>query len=67
MPLIHGYSRTSISKNIRLMRKEGRKQRQAIALALATARAAAKKAGASPAWLRGSRRRRQRVRHRKGR
>jgi len=44
MPLVKGYSRKSISKNIRTMRREGRPQKQAIAIALSTARRAKSKA-----------------------
>ena len=40
MPLIHGYSRRSISANIRAMMHEGRPQDQAVAIALKTAREA---------------------------
>jgi hypothetical protein len=64
MPLVHGYSRASISKNIRTLRREGRKRSQSVAIALSTARAAARRAGVSPAWLRPSKRRR-RAKHRK--
>ena len=38
MPLVKGYSRASISKNIAAMMHEGRVQAQAIAIALDTAR-----------------------------
>lgn len=46
MPLIKGYSKDSISKNINTELKEGAKpQRQAIAIALSKARDAAKEKG----------------------
>lgn len=41
MPLSKGYSQKSISKNISMLRKEGRPQRQAVALN--TAKTAKKK------------------------
>jgi hypothetical protein len=40
MPLVKGYSRKSISKNIRTERKAGRPLKQAIAIALNVARKA---------------------------
>jgi len=52
MPLKKGYSRASISRNIRTERKAGRPMKQAIAIAYSTARAAAKKAGKRPGHLR---------------
>lgn len=50
MPLKKGYSRKTISKNIRAEIHAGRPQKQAIALN--TARKAAKKAGKRPKYLR---------------
>lgn len=44
MPLKKGYSRRSISQNIRTERKAGRPQKQAVAIALDTARRAKKAA-----------------------
>ena len=48
MPLIKGYSKSSISKNIKTEMKAGKPQKQAVAVALSTARkakAASKKKG----------------------
>jgi hypothetical protein len=44
MPLVKGYSRKSVSKNIRTELKAGRPLKQAIAIALNTARKAKAKA-----------------------
>ena len=52
MPLKKGYSRATISKNIRTEMRAGRPQKQAIAIAYSTARKAAKKAGRRPSHLR---------------
>lgn len=54
MPLVQGYSKKSVSKNISKEMKTGRPQKQAIAIALNTAGTAAKKAG-KPLPTRGSR------------
>jgi len=43
MPLIKGYSRKSITNNINTLRREGKKQNQAIAIALDIARREHKK------------------------
>ena len=66
MPLFGGYSRATISKNIRMLRKrEHRPMPQAIAIAMSSARKAAKAAGVSQAHLR--RRPKRRARHRRTR
>ena len=66
MPLYRGYSRATISKNIRMLRKkEKRPMRQAIAIALNSARQAAWAAGVHPAHLR--RRSKRRAKHRRSR
>ena len=53
MPLYGGYSRKTISKNIRMLRvREGKPIRQAVAIAMSSAKKAAKAAGVSPSWLR---------------
>ena len=51
LPLKKGYSKETISKNIKTEMKHGKKQRQAVAIALDTARRSAKKAGKHPAHL----------------
>lgn len=44
MPTIKGYSKSSISKNIRTEMKSGKSQKQAVAIALSIAKQAKKKA-----------------------
>jgi hypothetical protein len=44
MPLTQGYSRKSVSKNIKTSMKHGKGQEQSVAIALETARRARKKA-----------------------
>jgi len=43
MPLVFGYSKASISKNIRTEMRAGKSRKQAVAIALSTARKARKK------------------------
>lgn len=45
MPVKSGYSRKTISENIRRERRAGRPERQAVAIALDVARRAAQRAG----------------------
>lgn len=45
MPLIHGYSRRSISANIATERRAGKPRAQAVAIAFSEARRAAERAG----------------------
>lgn len=45
MPLKQGYSRKSVSKNIKTEMKRGRPQKQAVAIALSTARKAKRARG----------------------
>lgn len=51
-PLKKGYSKETISDNIRIGRRLGRPEKQAVAVAFNVARKAAKKAGKRPAHLR---------------
>jgi hypothetical protein len=44
MPLVNGYSKKSISTNIRREMQRGRPQKQAVAIALSVAAAAKKRA-----------------------
>jgi hypothetical protein len=70
MPLFRGYSRKTITKNIRrLIREEGMPQRQAIAIALSKARVSARESSKRPLWLEMRRRvrakqKKRRARHR---
>ena len=57
MPLKKGYSRASISRNVRTEMRAGRSRKQSVAIAYNVARQAAKKAGKRPAHLRRRRRR----------
>ena len=45
MPLKQGYSKKSVSSNIKAEMKAGKSQKQAVAIAMDTARRAKKKAG----------------------
>lgn len=45
MVLKKGYSRKTISRNIRMERKAGRPQKQAVAIALSSARASKRRRG----------------------
>ena len=51
MPLLKGFSRKTISRNIRSEIHAGRPRKQAIAMALDTARVSAREAGKRPLWL----------------
>jgi hypothetical protein len=52
MPLKKGYSRKTISANIRTEIKAGRKPKQAVAIAYSVARKAARKRRKAPSHLR---------------
>jgi hypothetical protein len=52
MPLKKGYSKASMSKNIKTEKRAGRSTKQAVAIAYSVARKAAKKAGKRPSHLR---------------
>jgi hypothetical protein len=54
MPLAHGYTRHTIGRNIKVLRREGKKLSQAIAIALSEARRSAKKRGKRPHALFGT-------------
>jgi len=45
MPLVKGYSKKSISKNIKREMAAGKSQKQAVAIAMSTAKTAKKKRG----------------------
>lgn len=45
MPLVKGYSKKSIGKNIKREKAAGKPQKQAVAIAMSTARKAKKKRG----------------------
>jgi len=51
VPLKKGYSKESMSQNIKTEMKSGKPQKQAVAIAYSQAREAAKKAGKSPEHL----------------
>jgi hypothetical protein len=53
MPLIKGFGKVAVGKNIGAEVGAGKPQKQAVAIALETARAAAKKRGKAPSNIKG--------------
>jgi len=68
MPLYGGYSRATISKNIKMLRTRERKPMPvAIAIAMSSAQKYADRAGVKPSWLHRRRKPKRRATHRKSR